>query len=235
MNLLAIDTSGNTAGVALLRQDVPVFSETRPLHRTHSTEILAMIDEALRSQGMDCSDMDAFACVTGPGSFTGLRIGASTVKGFAHATGKPCIGIHTLEALAAGAGEQGAPVLCPMLDARSHQVYAAAFAPGERPERLLPDMAASLDAYLDIVEVMKGPLCFVGDGAVAHAEEIRARLGERAIFAEGRNEVSPVAVARLAALAYPEQAVPYLELMPYYLRAPQAERERLEREACHGA
>lgn len=231
MNLLAIDTSGVTAGVALLRQDAPVFSESRPMRRTHSTEILGMVDEALRSQGMDCGDMDAFACVVGPGSFTGIRIGVSTVKGFAHATGKPCIGVHALEALAAGAGE-GEAICCPMLDARSKQVYAAAFAPGMPPQRLLADTAGSLDDFLISAEALPGPLCFVGDGAAAYEADIRQRLGERARFAVNNHSISPVAVAALAELAYPGQAVSYLELSPYYLRAPQAERERLAREAC---
>ena len=233
MNILAIDTSGVSAGVALMVGEQVAFCATKPLHRTHSAEIMGMIDEALQSRNFTCKDIDLFACVTGPGSFTGVRIGVSTVRGMGHATGKPCIGFHALEALAAGAGEVEG-YICPMLDARSHQVYAAAFAPGMPPVRIAEDSAGSLADFLAEGEKLQGNLWFVGDGARAYHEEIQL-LGERACFIEGSDAISPAVAAQLAMAQYPAQAVNYLQMMPYYLRAPQAERERLAREQCHDA
>lgn len=236
MNLLAVDTSGPVAGVAVLRDGAVAYEAAAVNHLTHSANLMPMIEEALSRAGLDIAAIDLYAAVTGPGSFTGVRIGVSAVKGMAHGAGKPCVGVDALEALAASLCLSDA-LLCPLQDARAGQVYAAAFLPdllglpGLPPKRVLPNMAEKLDVFLDqALAVADGrPLCFMGDGVAPHEQAIRERLGERAVFTPAHlRYLRPASVAMLAAL-HADNAVDYLTLMPVYLRAPQAERERARR------
>ena len=230
MNLLAVDTSGPVAGVAVLRDGEIAYEGAAVNRLTHSVNLMPMIEEALGRAGLDISDIDYYAAVTGPGSFTGVRIGVSAVKGMAHGAHRPCIGVDALEALAAGVCMTDA-LLCPIQDARAGQVYGAAFLPGMPPVRRLEDMAQKLDVFVEkVLEVADGRrLCFLGDGVKTYRRAIEELLGDRAVFAPAHmSYLRPAAVAALADL-HRERAVDYLTLMPVYLRAPQAERERARR------
>ena len=194
---------------------------------THSVNLMPMIEEALGRAGLDVSEIDLYACVTGPGSFTGVRIGVSAVKGMAHGAGKPCVGVDALEALATGVCMNDM-LLCPIQDARAGQVYGAAFGPGMPPERLLPNMAEKLPVFIEKALEVAGErrLCFVGDGVKTYRKAIVEQLGERAVFAPAHMSfLRPAAVTLLAEMKK-DEAVDYLTLMPVYLRVPQAERER---------
>lgn len=234
MNILAVDTSGTSCGAAVRMNGRTTAERTRQERRQHSAEILPMIDEVLMESGLSCGEIDLFACVVGPGSFTGVRIGVSTVRALAHATGKPCMGINALEALAAGQkGQEG--ILCPMIDARSGQVYAAAFASGFPPARHLPDTAGPVGDFLRDVSQFSGHLYFLGDGAQAYASEIQASLGGHSFFPQDAATIRPGAVAELAEEMGLARAVSYDALLPHYIRAPQAERERLARKEAEAA
>lgn len=227
--LLAIDTSGPSLSVALLQEGALAFELTQQNGRTHSDDLMPAAQQALLSRGLAAQDVDCFAAVTGPGSFTGVRIGVTTAKALAHATGRPCCGINALEALACGAGGFGG-LICPLQDARASQVYAAAFWGGER---ILADEAIALEAFLGRLEApaWKGEAClFVGDGAVRHREEIVRRMGGRAHFAPADRMMIRAGVVGQMALSMRDAWTDYPRLLPYYLRAPQAERERLARE-----
>lgn len=230
MNLLAVDTSGPVAGVAVLRDGEIAYEGAAVNRLTHSVNLMPMIEEALGRAGLDISDIDYYAAVTGPGSFTGVRIGVSAVKGMAHGAQRPCIGVDALEALAAGVCMTDA-LLCPIQDARAGQVYGAAFLPGMPPVRRLEDMAQKLSVFVEkAMEVADGRrLCFLGDGVKTYRRAIEELLGDRAVFAPAHmSYLRPAAVAALADL-HRDRAVDYLTLMPVYLRAPQAERERARR------
>ncbi|MDD6041270.1 MAG: tRNA (adenosine(37)-N6)-threonylcarbamoyltransferase complex dimerization subunit type 1 TsaB [Clostridia bacterium] len=230
MNLLAVDTSGPVAGVSVLRDGEIAYEGAAVNRLTHSVNLMPMIEEALGRAGLDISDIDYYAAVTGPGSFTGVRIGVSAVKGMAHGAHRPCIGVDALEALAAGVCMTDA-LLCPIQDARAGQVYGAAFLPGMPPVRRLEDMAQKLDVFVEkALEVADGRrLCFLGDGVKTYRRAIEELLGDRAVFAPAHmSYLRPAAVAALADL-HRDRAVDYLTLMPVYLRAPQAERERARR------
>ena len=227
MNLLAVDTSGPVAGVAVLRDGEVAYEGAAVNRLTHSVNLMPMIEEALGRAGLDVSDIDYYASVTGPGSFTGVRIGVSAVKGMAHGAGKPCIGVDALEALAMGVCATDA-LLCPIKDARAGQVYGAAFLPGLPPVRVLDNMAEKLPAFIEkALEKAEGrKLMFLGDGVKTYRKAIEDMLGERALFAPAHmSYLRPASVAVLANLRKAD-AVDYLTLMPVYLRAPQAERER---------
>ena len=126
MRILAIDTSGPVASAAVWEDGVVRAEMVLNVGLTHSQTIMPAVDAVLRACDWTCADMDVFAAVAGPGSFTGVRIGVCAVKGMAHALAKPCVQVHALEALAMQArGFAGA--ICPILDARRDQVYSAAF------------------------------------------------------------------------------------------------------------
>lgn len=225
-HILAVDTSGPSLSVALTAGDALVYECTQQNGRTHSDSLMPLVDAALRAGRLAPADVDCFACVTGPGSFTGVRIGVVTVRALSHTTGRPCLGVSALEALAAGVPFfEG--LVCPMQDARAGQVYAAGFLGGAQ---VLPDAALPLADFLEQA-LPYGRCCFVGDGAVAHRQAVVERMGTAAVFPPADRMVIHAAdVARLA-LSRLETAHGWQGLRPYYLRAPQAERERLAREA----
>lgn len=234
MKLLAIDTSGPVCGVAILT-DTGIAYECATVNKlTHSTNLMPMVEAAFAATGLTLADMERIAVVTGPGSFTGVRIGVSTAKGLAHGAGKPCVAVDALEAMAAGAGGFDG-VLCPIQDARAGQVYGAAFkATAGRPERLLDDAPMKLEDYVEAIRPLGERFLFLGDGMPVQREKLSALLGEKAVFALPQQAyLRPGAVAYLGSME--EKELDYLQLMPMYLRAPNAERNRRLVEAAHGA
>lgn len=225
MNILAIDTSGPVASCAVMAGGKVTALVALNQGLTHSETIMPAVDRALTASGLRCGDMDVFAAVAGPGSFTGVRIGVCAVKGLAHAAGKPCARIHALEALAMNFyGFDG--LCCPILDARRGQVYCAAYDMKDG----LPTQALAPDAIqlTDFLERLPGDrrLAFVGDGVPAYGDAVRAALGERAVIApEHLRNLRADAACVLAAARSDEWMEAWL-LTPVYLRAPQAERER---------
>ena len=230
INILALDTSGPVAGCAVMRRGEIAHVVAMRQGLTHSETIMPAVDEALASAGLSCADIDVFAAVAGPGSFTGVRIGVCAAKGLAHAAGRPCCAVDALETLAMNAyGFDG--LCCPMLDARRGQVYCAAFdMKGGMPERILPGDAMKLEDFL--ARLPEGRrLIFVGDGVPVYGDRVRAALGERALIAPPNLRDLRADAACALAASRPETWVEARLLRPIYLRAPQAERERKAREA----
>lgn len=230
MNILAVDTSGPVAGIAILKDGCVTFEETVVNKLTHSANLMPMIDAALTRTGMTLKDMHRLAVVVGPGSFTGVRIGVSTVKGLSHGSGIPCVAVDALQAMAAGVPYFDG-IVCPIQDARAGQVYGAAFTAGEVPTRLLEDAPLKLEDHVAQVKSLGERFCFLGDGMPVHRARLAELLGDQAIFASANvSYLRPASVALLA--AQPDaQELDYLTLMPLYLRAPQAERNRALQEA----
>lgn len=232
MKLLAIDTSGPVCGVAILT-DAGIAYECAAVNKlTHSTNLMPMVEAAFAATGLTVQDMDRIAVVTGPGSFTGVRIGVSTAKGLAHGAGKPCVAVDALEAMAAGVGEFSG-IICPIQDARAGQVYGAAFSAGEtRSDRLMEDTPLKVEEYVAAILSMGDRFLFLGDGMPVQKAKLQALLGDAAVFANPQQAfLRPAAVAYLGSLATEE--LDYLELMPMYLRAPNAERNKRLTEAAN--
>ena len=224
MILFCLDTSGPVAGVAIIQDGMVRFEAMAVNSFTHSQSILPMTEEAYRHTGLDVNQTDYFAVTVGPGSFTGVRIGVSTVKGLAHAAGKPCVAVDALEAMAAGV-MPFAGVICPIQDARAGQVYGAAFRGGTL-ERLLPDEPIKLEEYLEKVSAFGKDLLFLGDGMLVHRQRIADILGEKARFAPPHLSFLRPASAAYLAWEKRQEAVEYTGLSPLYLRPPQAERQK---------
>ena len=227
MNIVGIDTSGPAASCAVMMDGMvrELIAMNRGL--THSETIMPALDQVMSAAGLSCRNVDCFAAVAGPGSFTGVRIGVCAAKGLAHAWNKPCARIDALEALAMNyQGFDG--LACPILDARRGQVYCAAFDMKDGlPARALSDGAMELSAFLALLPKDKR-LVFLGDGLRVHEARIREALPEAVIAPANLRDLRADAACLLAA-ARPKEWMEPKALTPIYLRAPQAERERARR------
>ena len=228
MLILAMESSAKAASAALVRDGALLAQAFSCSGLTHSRTLLPMAEQVLETAGVALADVDALAVAEGPGSFTGIRIGVSAVKGLAWGAQKPAIGVSTLEAMAyhgLAAGE-GALVCCCM-DARRSQIYHALFEiRGGKPERLMPDRAIAIDTLLPELKKYEKPLFLVGDGAQL-CYNIFSENGLACVAAPANLvHQSAWGVAMAAAEREPR---PGAELQPVYLRLSQAERERQAR------
>ena len=224
MRLLSFESSAKAASVALTDGGALISQYTQSGGLTHSTTLLPMAKELLNNAGVSVSDIDAFAVACGPGSFTGIRIGISTVKGLALAGSKPCAGVSTLEAIAwHGVSARG--YICPVMDARRSQVYNALFSIGEdgKPIRICADRAVSLEELSNDVTALGSPVFLVGDGAVITAEYFEKNGIPYLMAPENLRIQSAWGVAMASRYA---KFGTSQELLPVYLRLSQAERER---------
>ena len=225
MNILAIDTSGPAAGVAILREGLLCYEATARNKMTHSANLMPMVEEALKRVEIELQQLDLLAAVVGPGSFTGVRIGVSAIKGMALGLQKPCVAVNALEALAQGVAV-AQDIVCPIRDARAGQVYGAAFQ-GQR--RLMEDAVLKLPDYVERLAALGTQHLFVGDGAEVHEQALRDMLGDAAQFAPAHVNALKAGAAAIIALQHKDAAVSGDDLVPLYLRKPQAQREREQR------
>ncbi len=236
MKLLAIEGSGGVASVALLNlEDDTITAEYTLNHAlTHSQTLLPMIDEITARTECAKSEIKAIAVSSGPGSFTGLRIGSATAKGLALALDIPILHVPTIEALAYNLyGFDG--YVCPIMDARRDQTYTGMFHFTEGSLACdIEDGAMDINELLDKIEGTLGDkkVIFTGDGIPVFREAINARLGDKAMYAPAgfnRQRASSVAIygAKLLASGITESSDEHL---PDYFRTSQAEREKAERE-----
>ncbi len=225
MKILAVDSCSIVATCALMANDRIVAEFSLNDRKTHSVKLLPIIEQTLAFAETDIADIDYFAVTVGPGSFTGQRIGIATVKGLAHAAGKPCVAVSSLQALA-----HNLPLttffVCPIMDARRQQVYTATFKDGCYIEH---DRAISLDCLL--LEQESKDTIFVGDGVASFKEIIANKMGRHAHFAPSHLlHLRGGSVAYLAKKKIEENNIcNYNSLLPVYLRLSQAEREYIER------
>ena len=232
MNILAIDTAGKTAAVAVMRDDTLLYEMASNTGLTHSETLLPMVDTALKACGLTPAQLDLYAVTNGPGSFTGLRIGLAAVKGLAFAANTPCAGVSTMAALAYGVCGEGTVIGAQ--DARRGQVYWAGFDLATHA-RLLDDDARAVTDLADFVENCKKPLFFVGDGAglcYNKYSDVPGVLQTPPALRGGRAAAVALVAKQMAAAG---QAVLPEALLPDYHRLSQAERERAERLAAEAA
>lgn len=229
MKILALDSTENVSTAAITEDKKLLAQMTVNASLNHSETLLPAISELLRSVGITFDDIDMFACSEGPGSFTGVRIGAATVKGLAFGKNKPCVGVSALEAMAYNfVGIDG--VVCPVMDARRAQLYNAVFNVNkEKIERLTPDrviMASELAAEL---EKYHAPIYFCGAGY----EIIRKETAENKYIKNTPELLKYESGCSVAFAAYDKYenaedktVFTDLSLSPTYLRPSQAERNR---------
>lgn len=229
MLTLAFESSAKAASVALVRDGDLISQYSQCSGLTHSRTLLPMAEDMLKNAELSLDKVDIFAVAHGPGSFTGIRIGVSTVKGLAWALDKPCVGVSTLEAMA-WHGLSAGGYICPVMDARRSQVYNALFKiEGGRPVRLCADRAVALPLLAGELEKLNAPVFLVGDGAKLTASFLEEQGLPYVLAPENLRWQSAWGVAMAAMDKKPGDAH---QLLPVYLRLSQAERERQERMAA---
>ena len=231
MKILAFDTSAKTASVAVCEGGNILGVSNIDNGLTQSELVLPMAEALLSQLKMSFADVELYAVTVGPGSFTGVRIGVSTVKGLAFGRDIPCAPVSTLESLAENAAGL-AGLIVPCMDARRGQFYTATFAAtGEGISRMTPDRAISAEELAEELCSYEGDIYVTGDGyETAHKllSPLGVKLATTPYLLRSQNAVS---IARVAEKMYVQGlCVSERELAPSYLRLPQAERERLERE-----
>lgn len=178
MNILGIDTSSKVLSIALGDGKRIIVEESHLLDRRHSSLLVLKIKEMLEKLSLSIDDVGAFVVGLGPGSFTGLRIGVSSVKGFGIATKKPCIGIPSIDAMALNVDKEGKAIV-PVIDAKRNQVYSAIYR--KKRGHIIRESEYLLLSIDKVMEKIGGPAVFLGDGINLYRERIQ-RFSKKAVF-----------------------------------------------------
>lgn len=224
MLVLGIDSATNVAGVAVVSESKLVAESWLNIKKTHSQRLMPMVANVLKEAQLSIHDVDGFAVTIGPGSFTGLRIGLATVKGLAHVTGKPLVGIPTLDALAQNA-VLWEGIVCPVLNARKEEVYSAVYR-GSRGElaRLTDYMAIKPAKLADILSEYQEQVLVLGDGVQVFAALFESRLhhvkfAPKTAILPRAAHVAQLGLERLSAGTQDN----LFSLVPIYIRPSEAE------------
>ncbi len=244
MKILGIDTATTTASAALVEDSRLIGEEVYPEdglrdsalplrgRANHAEILLPLVERLLKKAGLSLREISAFAVSIGPGSFTGLRIGLSTVKGLAYGSNIPVVGVPTLLAIAKRVTDWEG-MICPFLDARKKEVYTALFQKkGETLDRIAEDLVCPPGKIIQRIQSLnnQGRCLFVGDGINAYEALIRSSLGERVSLTLGDSYPSTAsAVAWLGENRFREKETDLLgPLVPVYLRSSEAELKKGE-------
>lgn len=230
MKILALDTSSSVASVAILDKNILMGEYSINSKKKHSQILMPMVEELLKNLDISPGDIDIYAATSGPGSFTGLRIGITAVKAMAYAAKKPVVAVPSLEALAYNL-PLWEGLICPIMDARNNQVYTALYKwKGNILEIVAECKGIPVqELMLLIKDSMKGndvKIAFVGDGVEVHRQYISEQLDNNAVFAPANlmlTRAGSVALAAAAKVSQGDIETPF-ELVPFYLRKSQAER-----------
>ncbi len=232
MIILALESSAVAASAAVCKDGQIISEAFLNIGLTHSQTLLPLAQNALSAANLQIGDVDILAVSSGPGSFTGIRIGVAAAKGMALANNKPCYGISTLEAMAWTASVTDA-LICPIMDARCMQVYTALFAKNEDcVERITEDDALKIDELSDLLHKQNRPILLLGDGAEKYYKTL-SESGLNITLASAAIRHQHASGTALAARARYKNGIDPIEsekLVPCYLRLSQAERERQNKE-----
>lgn len=225
MKILALDSSGPNCSVSLVEDEKVIANFNLNNGITHSETLVPLIDELFKFSKMSINEVDAFACSIGPGSFTGLRIGIATIKGFALSLNKPVISVPTLLSLAYNVPYFDG-IVCTVLDARNDNVYSALFNVKGKPEMIGDYITDTIDTLISELKKYNSNILFVGDGSISFKERFENEFKERAFFMPSHlNEQTALSVAKAAydkAILNDYDSVDAMH--PLYLRKSQAER-----------
>lgn len=226
MKILAVDTSATAASVAVAEENKLIGEFSINTALTHSQTLMPMVDELLKNTGLSVNDIGAVAVNAGPGSFTGVRIGVAAVKGIAFPKNLPCVSVSTLESMAYNMLGSDC-VVCSVMDARCSQVYNALFRVKDcTVTRMTDDRALSLTDLKNELQYISEKVVLVGDGAVLCSEFLGSEL-ENIMLAPFNNRIQTASSVAYAAFEKINngETLTADELMPVYLRLPQAQRE----------
>ena len=232
MRILALDSSGLVATVAIVEDNQTIAEYTVNYKKTHSQTLLPMLDEIVKMTEFELDTIDAIAVAGGPGSFTGLRIGSATAKGLGLALNKPLVHVPTVDGMAYNLyGCAG--LICPMMDARRNQVYTGVYRFENEFEVVEEQMAIDVQELIDKLNSYGEKVTFLGDGVPVYAAQLEEGLKVPYCLAPAHvNRQSAAAVGTLGMKYYAEGKMETAKAhQPDYLRVSQAERERAEKNA----
>lgn len=232
MKILSIDTSSNVCSVAILEDNKVIKEITNEDGNTHSVKLMPQIEQIFKETNLNLQDIDLFACDKGPGSFTGIRIGISTIKAFCDVTNSKGVGISSLLALAYNLDFNG--YICSLIDAKNDNVYFALFDnTNGKHEKISEYCCKNINSVTEILKVCNKEVFFVGNGSIVYKDVLESVLKENAIFASDE-KLSKLNAINLGIAAfdvisnnlYSEE----FNLSPLYLRPSNAERELEEKQ-----
>ena len=223
MKILAVDSSSVTASVAITENGKVLAENFINNGLTHSQTLMPMVKKTINESGISVKDIDLFAITHGPGSFTGVRIGIASIKGMADALDKKCLPISTLEAIAEPLKNEDV-IACAVMDARCNQVYTAIFNNGER---LCDDKAVLIDELGEELKQYDKRIVFIGDGSVLCYDKLHEIIQDCDVADEKIRYVHGESIGFVAEnkIKNGEEPINSANLVPFYLRLPQAERE----------
>ena len=229
MRILALETTGNTASVAIAERDNIIAEFSMSCIKNHSLTLMPLISSVLEMSKLELDDISHIALSNGPGSFTGLRLSASTAKALAHGASMKIVPVPTLEALAYNAFMESR-IVAAIMDARRGEVYASIYIceNGDMKE-LTPSLNEDFNVFLDRAKALDAPVTFLGDGCFIHGEAIEASGFSIAPYNSLLQRASSVGLLAIQR-ASKGMCVGYNDLELIYLRKPQAEREYEERQ-----
>lgn len=223
MKILSIETAGNICAVAVTEDDKLIKEEILNDGNTHSVKLMPLLDKLLSEADTKISDIDLFACDIGPGSFTGIRIGVSTIKAFMDVTNKKALGISSLEILAENI-EENEDIVCALIDAKNENVYYGFFKrENEKYEKIENLGFDNIDNVIQIAKQINKKIIFIGNGSTIYKDMIESELENiEIILDEEKNDLNARNIA-FAAFKKQEEAVDSNNLRPLYLRKSSAE------------
>jgi tRNA threonylcarbamoyl adenosine modification protein YeaZ len=226
MIMLGIDTATESASCAVIDDGRMLGEIVFNYKKQHSVILMEMIDSILKNLKLDITDIDAFAVSEGPGSFTGLRIGAAAVKGLSLGTGKPLVGISTLVSLAFNMAFTSG-IICPIMDALRGNVYTALYEfDGEVLVRKSDYLAISVDELIELLDEKNSPVCFIGDAVALYRVKLSSSVPDSRFAPMHLNVAKAASLAELGRIKMEDKGASDLHAFaPFYLRKPQAERE----------
>jgi tRNA threonylcarbamoyladenosine biosynthesis protein TsaB len=222
MKIMAVDTATQSCSVAII-DGWELLAETTTLNKeTHSRHLLNIIDEVVSKAGMILNRIDGFSVCIGPGSFTGLRIGISSIKGLAYALGKPVVGVSSLESLAFQC-RQMSRMICPMIDARKQEVYFCLYR--WKNGKYMKESDEQVASPTEAVRSIPSSCLFVGSGAELYRDLILNEVGVSAAIADAQQHIIRASsVARLSLPRFKQQDTDEVHLLaPHYIRKSDAE------------
>ena len=231
MKILSINTSSNICAAAILEDTYLIKEIAIDDANTHSIKLMPTIDDLLQSTNLSISDIDLFACDKGPGSFTGIRIGISTIKAFCDVTNTPSVGISSLEALAYSSNFKG--LICALIDAKHDNVYYGLFEHKNGVYTQIGEfLADNIHNITEILKICNKPVFFVGNGSMIYQDVLKSSLSKNALIQDdiAYMNLSAYHTGRAAFAAFYNNEI--RPMSPLYLKKSNAERNLEEKQKC---
>jgi tRNA threonylcarbamoyl adenosine modification protein YeaZ len=224
MKILAIDTSSKICSVSILEDDTVILEKVTDDEKTHSQNLMPLIDELFKETNLTLDNIDLLACCQGPGSFTGIRIGIATVKAFSDAKGISVVGVSSLEGLAYNINQNG--LIVSLIDAKNDNVYYALHSYDGANYNLIGEYKSdNIQSILDELSVYDDELLFVGNGAEIHRDAIQTKIKNPTFAAENQNIQTSTSIGKSAYTKFKKGIYgDSNSILPIYLKKSQAER-----------